>query len=238
MIFVGLTILNHRKYVEDRDRFEEEDSPLYFTFGSLNMIVSHCSMKCIHNFYYSQDGIGSMLCEMFAHIMLVFSRITLITILIAFAFGWQVIYENTLEVKKKIQYIYLFTLFMTAYDDYALSRWIEEHPSDLFHLFNSNIQWTFYFTKFIEYCIFLFALWRSNRVSSKKLNESLSQIEDDQASEQRELELQTNISTSIFAIRKGFFKQLFIVGTIFFASTPLSTIISANYIQESNQQMF
>jgi hypothetical protein len=139
MIFVGLTILNHRKYVEDRDRFEEEDSPLYFTFGSLNMIASHCSMKCIHNFYYSQDGIGSMLCEMFAHIMLVFSRITLITILIAFAFGWQVIYENTLEVKKKIQYIYLFTLFMTAYDDYALSAWIEAHPSDLFHLFNSSI---------------------------------------------------------------------------------------------------
>ena len=102
MGFIALTILNHRKYQEDRDRFEEEDSPLYFTFGSLNMIVSHCSMKCIHNFYYAQDGVGSMLCEMFAHIMLVFSRITMITILIAFAFGWQVIYENTIEVKKKI----------------------------------------------------------------------------------------------------------------------------------------
>lgn len=123
---------------------------------------------------------------------------------------------------------------MTAYDDYALSAWIEAHPSDLFHLFNSSIQWTFYATKLVEYCIFLFALWRSNRVSNNKLNESLTQIEDDQASEQRELELQSTISTSIYNIRKGFFKQLFIVGTIFFASTPLSTIIGANYIQESN----
>jgi hypothetical protein len=59
--------------------------------------------------------------EMISHIMLVFSRITIITILIAFAFGWQVIYENTKEVKQKIQYVYLLVLFLTAYDDYALS---------------------------------------------------------------------------------------------------------------------
>lgn len=136
---MALTVLNHRKYVEDRDRFEEEDSPLYFTFGSLNMIVTHCSLKCIHNFYYFQDGIGSMICEMLAHIFLVFSRITMITILIAFAFGWQVIYENTISVKKKIQWIYIFILFMSAYDDYALSKWIEDHPGDLFHLYQSNI---------------------------------------------------------------------------------------------------
>ena len=44
-----------------------------------------------------------------------------------------------MEVKKKIQWVYIFVLFMTAYDDYALSKWVEEHPADLFHLFNSNI---------------------------------------------------------------------------------------------------
>ena len=120
-IFIVLAIINHRKYQEDKEKFEEEDSPLYFVFGSLNMTVSHCSMKCLHNFYYYQDGVGSMPAEMISHIMLVFSRITIITILIAFAFGWQVIYENTKEVKQKIQYVYLFVLFMTAYDDYALS---------------------------------------------------------------------------------------------------------------------
>jgi hypothetical protein len=87
-LFGALAIYNWKKYAEDRDRFEEEDSPLWFTFTSLNMIVAHTSMKCMHNFYYTFDGIGSMLCEMFAHIMLVFSRITMITILIAFAFGW------------------------------------------------------------------------------------------------------------------------------------------------------
>jgi hypothetical protein len=88
VLFGALAIYNWKKYEEDRDRFEEEDSPLWFTFTSLNMIVAHTSMKCMHNFYYTFDGIGSMLCEMFAHIMLVFSRITMITILIAFAFGW------------------------------------------------------------------------------------------------------------------------------------------------------
>ena len=58
---------------------------------------------------------------------------------------------------------------MTAYDDYALSKWIEEHPSDLFHLMQSSVQWSFYFTKVIEYFIFCFAIWRSKRVVNKKL---------------------------------------------------------------------
>lgn len=80
-----------------------------------------------------------MMCEMLSHIMLVFSRITMITILIAFGFGWQVIYENTQDVKKSIQWIYIFVLAMTAYDDQKLSKWIEEHPSDLFHLIQSEI---------------------------------------------------------------------------------------------------
>ena len=63
------------------------------------MTMTHCSLKCLHNFYYSQDGVGSMMSEMMSHIMLTFSRITIITVLIAFGFGWQVIYENTKEVK-------------------------------------------------------------------------------------------------------------------------------------------
>lgn len=103
------------------------------------MVVLHCLMKNAHHFYYSQDGVGSMLYEMFAHIMGVFSRITVITILIAFGFGWQVIYENTIRVKKKIQWIYVFVLLLTAYDDYALTKWVEEHPADLFHLINANV---------------------------------------------------------------------------------------------------
>lgn len=134
VVFVALLAVNYKKYKEDKERFEEEDSPLYFTMGSLNMIVTHCLLKCIHNYQYCLDGIGSMFCEMMAHITLLFSRITMLTILIAFAFGWQVIYENTKEVKKKIQWVYLFVLGMAAYDDFKLSQWIEEHPGDLFHL--------------------------------------------------------------------------------------------------------
>ena len=93
----------------------------------------------------------------------------MITILIAFAAGWQVIYENTVDVKKKIQWIYIFVLMLTAYDDYKMSRWIEEHPADLFHLMQANIQWSFYFTKLLEYLIFLAAILRSKYVNNKKL---------------------------------------------------------------------
>ena len=78
---------------------------------------------------------------------------------------------------------------MTAYDDYALSAWVEEHPNDLFHLFNSNIQWTFYATKFVEYIIFVFALWRSCRVTNHKLNDSLEQIDENKAADEKELEI-------------------------------------------------
>lgn len=102
IVFVVILAVNFKKYKEDKERFEEEDSPLYFTMGSLNMIVVHCLLKCIHNIQYASDGVGSMLCEMMAHITLIFSRITMMTILIAFGFGWQVIYENTKNVKKKI----------------------------------------------------------------------------------------------------------------------------------------
>jgi len=168
-VFFTLLGVNYKKYQEDKERFEDEDSPLYFTMGSLNMIVIHCFLKCWHNFSYSYDGVGSMMCEMMAHITLLFSRITMLTILIAFAFGWQVIYENTKDVKKNIQWIYLFVLGMAAYDDFKLSEWIEEHPGDLFHLLQSDIQWTFYITKMIEYSIFLFAIWRSKRVANKKI---------------------------------------------------------------------
>ena len=55
VLFGALAIYNWKKYEEDRDRFEEEDSPLWFTFTSLNMIVAHTSMKCMHNFYYTFD---------------------------------------------------------------------------------------------------------------------------------------------------------------------------------------
>jgi len=87
-IFIAMAVLNYQKYKEDRERFEEEDSPLSFTFGSLNLIAMHCMLKCVHNFYYAYDGVGSMMSEMFSHVFLVFSRITLITLLIAFGFGW------------------------------------------------------------------------------------------------------------------------------------------------------
>ena len=42
-------------------------------------------------------------------------------------------------MKNKIQYIYIFVLFISAYDDYSLSKWVEEHPADLFHLMQSEI---------------------------------------------------------------------------------------------------
>lgn len=189
LVFLGLTVYNHRRFMEDQKRFEEEDSPLYFTWGSLNMMVLHFILKTMHNFFYSFDGVGSIVSEMIAHILQIFSRITIITILIAFAFGWQVIYENTVEVRKKIQWVYIFVLCLTAYDDYALSKWVQEHPGDLFHLMQSNIQWTFYFTKFLEYCIFLFAIWRSKRVNNKKLNEELTKISESEGTDVRELEV-------------------------------------------------
>lgn len=42
VIFMALGFVNYKKYQEDKEKFEEEDSPLYFTFGSLNMIWTHC----------------------------------------------------------------------------------------------------------------------------------------------------------------------------------------------------
>jgi len=59
-------------------------------------------------------------------------------------------------------------------------------------------------------------------------------IEENSAADAKEIQVQTDISSSMFKIRKAFFIQLFWVGTIFFASTPVSTIISQRYIQESN----
>ena len=33
IVFVVILAVNFRKYKEDKERFEEEDSPLYFTMG-------------------------------------------------------------------------------------------------------------------------------------------------------------------------------------------------------------
>lgn len=55
-------------------------------------------------------------------------------------------------------------------------------------------------------------------------------IEENSAAEEKELETQRNISENTFKIRKAFFIQLFCVGSIFFASTPISTIISQKFI--------
>ena len=237
-IFLGLSIVNFKRYKEDQARFEEEDSPLYFTFGSMNMVILHCLLKAYHNFYFAQDGVGSMISEMLAHVMQVFSRITVVTLLIAFGFGWQVIYENTIEVKKKIQYVYISVLLMTAYEDYALSNWIREHPADLFHLIQSNIQWTFYATRMFEFAIFSFAIWRSKRVNNKKYLESMQKIEDDQGTELKQLELQSTFSSNIYHLTNQFYNQLMVFGSLFFFSIPLSTMVSASYMSESNQLMF
>jgi hypothetical protein len=113
-----------------------------------------------------------MFCEAISHLLLTLSRITVTTLLIGFGFGWQVIYENTIDMQKKIHYIYLFVLFLAAYDDMKMSEWLQEHPADLFHLMQSNIQWTFYATKMVEYALFIFAVWRSQRVNAKKLFEA------------------------------------------------------------------
>mmetsp|Transcript_13184 Transcript_13184/g.20535 ORF Transcript_13184/g.20535 Transcript_13184/m.20535 type:complete len:183 (+) Transcript_13184:761-1309(+) len=53
VVFAALAALNFKKYQEDLQRFQEEGTPLSFTFGSLNMIVLHCILKCIHNYYYA-----------------------------------------------------------------------------------------------------------------------------------------------------------------------------------------
>ena len=45
----------------------------------------------------------------------------------------------------------------------------------------SDIQWTFYITKLVEWIIFSFAIWRSLRVCNKKFNEAQTQIEDDKS---------------------------------------------------------
>ena len=128
-------------------------------------------------------------------------------------------------------------LLMTAYDDYALSKWVEEHPADLFHLMQSNVQWTFYLTKFIEFLIFAFALWRSKRVTNKKLDEKVEEIESNQAESEKTNALAMDINNNIHSIRLQFFNQLFWVGSIYFGSLPFSTILSVNLIQESSQQM-
>jgi hypothetical protein len=76
---------------------------------------------------------------------------------------------------------------MSAYDDYALNAHVEAHPEDIFHLFNSSIQWTFYATKFLEYCIFIFALLRSCNVTGNKLADQMDAIEDNAAADAKEL---------------------------------------------------
>jgi hypothetical protein len=124
---------------------------------------------------------------------------------------------------------------MTAYDDYSLSNWIEEHPADLFHLIQSNVQWSFYFTKSVEYAIFCFAIWRSRRVCNNKLREELTKIEDDAASDRKVIETQISINTNIHHIRLTFYTQLFYFGSFFFASTPGAVFICKNMVQESNQ---
>lgn len=128
-------------------------------------------------------------------------------------------------------------LGLTAYDDYKLSEWVQEHPADLFHLMQSDIQWTFYMTRSLEYCLFLFALWRSKRVANKKLVEDVGRIEENQAGDPKQNQTAINMNQNINKLRIDFFNQLWMVGSMFFASTPLSTMFANNFVRESNQQM-
>ena len=95
---------------------------------------------------------------------------------------------------------------MAAYEDFKLSEWIQEHPADLFHLIQSNIQWTFYLTKGIEYLIFAFAIWRSLRVNRKKWQEQSEKVEDDQTQDKKAQDLQMSITNNVFKLRDQFFK--------------------------------
>lgn len=87
----------------------------------------------------------------------------------------------------------------------------------------------------VEYAIFLFAVWRSKRVANKKIKETEVQIEEDMSTDRKQLDMHYEIQSSIHKIRLQFFNQLWTVGTLFFLSLPVSTIVSVNYIEESNQ---
>lgn len=90
------------------------------------------------------------------------------------------------------------------YDDWKLSKWIEEHPADLFNLMQSEINLSFYLTKLIEYFIFLFAIWRSTRVSNQKLTQQLKKVEMEQG-DLDVLQRDHQINASIHTLRINFF---------------------------------
>ena len=90
----------------------------------------------------------------------------------------------------------------------------------------------------IEYSIFLFAIWRSKRVANKKIQQTETEIEDDMSSDRKQLDMHYEIQSNIHKLRLQFFNQLWLVGSLFFLSLPVSTIFSIHFIQESNQQMF
>jgi hypothetical protein len=58
----------------------------------------------------------------------------------------------------------------------------------------------------VEYAIFCFAIWRSRRVNNKKLNEEITKIEDDAASDRKVLETQMSINNNIHEIRNKFYQ--------------------------------
>ena len=90
-------------------------------------------------------------------------------------------------------------------------------------------------TKFIEFCVFSFAIWRSKRVTNNKLGEKVEEIESNQAGSLKTNQMQIDITNNIHSIRLQFFNQLFWIGSLYFAALPVSTIVSVNMVDESNQ---
>lgn len=54
------------------------------------------------------------------------------------------------------------------------------------------------------------------------------------SSDRKQLQMHYEIESNIHKIRLQFFNQLWLVGTLFFLSLPVSTLISINAIEESN----
>ena len=61
-----------------------------------------------------------------------------------------------------------------------------------------------------------------------------TEIEEDMSSDRKQLDTHYEIQSNIHKLRLQFFNQLWIVGTLFFMSLPLSTLFSINMIEESN----
>lgn len=90
VIFAAVLGTNIYKYIRDMIKYEKMESPMLILMMSATLNMGHILFQLIHLWFFSWNGKGPMLLDVFSTVQLIIAQISLAFLLCMLAWGWTI----------------------------------------------------------------------------------------------------------------------------------------------------